>query len=167
MYRFQCSGSTESPHANLPTRLCVPACPPVCASVCVCVPVCVHACGGLQLVDTADKGWFWGPSLRAYSSSIGGWCVILNNWVTSVQTLSLGVMPNICAWSAPSLRRHSLAQICSLWRTAVVETSVSLQIRSVRSPICDWTVASWGHIHVILIWSSSFVIMPVLKSAFV
>lgn len=149
-------------------RARTPICPPgyvcqhahPCARVCVCVPVCVHACGGLQLVDTADKGWFWGLSLRAYSSSIGGWCVILNNWVTSVQTLSLGVMPNICAWSAPSLRRHSLAQICSLWRTAVVETSQCFATN-------DWTVASWGHIHVILIWSSSFVIMPVLKSAFI
>lgn len=104
--------------AHYTVRASIPALVQVCMAVCVRA---VDSSWWTQQIKDDSGVYHW----AAYSSSIGGWCVILNNWVTSVQTLSLGVMPNICAWSAPSLRQHSLAQICSLWRGggAVVETS--------------------------------------------
>lgn len=126
--------------ASNPT--CVhPASPWVC--------VCARACVGLQLVDTADKGWFWGLSLRAYSSSIGGWCVILNNWVTSVQTLSpsmscltsvLGAL-QVCGGTA--WLGSALCDRLQWWKAV----NISTRTQSVRSSICDLTVASQKHIH--------------------
>lgn len=116
---------------------------------CISMGVCARACVGLQLVDTADKGWFWGLSLRAYSSSIGGWCVILNNWVTSVQTLSpsmscltsvLGAL-QVCGGTA--WLGSALCDRLQWWKAV----NISARTQSVRSSICDLTVLSQKHIH--------------------
>lgn len=164
MVLFQCSACTESPRASF-TRYMVCASMPTCVQCAclVCVSLSARARGGLQLVDTADKGWFRGLSLRAYSSSIGGWCVILNNWVTSVQTLSLSVTPNICARSAPSLRRHSLASDLFLCDGAAgVKASQCFDANSVPMRLHLWFNSC---IPLIFIWSSLFIIGPYLKSS--
>lgn len=98
--------------------------------LCASTPTSVYICMFWMCELALDCSW-WSQQIKDDSGVHHwelihlplGWCVILNNWVTSVQAHSLGVMPNICAWSAPPLQRHNLAGICSLWQSAVEETS--------------------------------------------